>query len=1523
MQFGLLYFSSGEETGRRDKYRLVLEGARFADRHGFAGVWVPERHFTEVGCLFPNPAVVQAALARETSRVRLRAGSVVLPLHHPVRVAEEWSVVDNLSDGRVELSFASGWHPGDFLFAPDSYANRHEEMYQAIEVVRQLWRGGTYKARGGDGKEAEVRVYPTPVQKELTLWLTAAGNPKTFARAGSLGAHLLTHLWNQGLDELASRIALYRRARAEAGHDPDAGRVAVMLHTFIGADPEEVRRQVRGPFSQYLKSSADLLGAIAYSQGQTLDFNSMSERDKDFLINYVFERLLGSRVLFGTPQSCLPLVRQLRAAGVDEIACQVDFGVSTDVILQNLPHLDRLRQFCEAESGHAGPDSNSDLVRARPDRNPDPQELQSTRLRCRDEVCQGDIYAQLEKRGQRCPDNLRTIERLWRAEGEALARVRLPEATREGKGTPKLHPAYLDTCLQVLVAARTPQTSAAELDGPFVPAGLSGLRIMKQPQSQAWCHAVLHTPSAAGPALEGDVRILDDEGKLIVEVRGLRLQKSKGPSLPDWSSYADWFYEVAWEVGPTPAAAELPARAAAWLIFADAQGVGLRLAGLLRARGETCVLATPAEPPEDQGGDLWCSSEGRMEPIEAFLTRHLGPDKMPVRGVVHLWSLDAEAGEATADGLEKAQRLGVDGIPHLLRGLANVGTTPPRLWLVTSGCQSAGGRRPLAVAQAPLWGLGRMLPVEHPRLWGGLVDLDPEAAAAQSADQLVSAVSQADREDQVAFRNGRRYVARLRELRQPPAVRPLPIRADGGYLITGGLGGIGLKLAEWLVRHGARRLVLLGRTAVPPRGDWGALDRSHPLKAALSTVRDLESHGARVHLASADVADEAALTSLLADLQQSGFLPLRGVFHAAGVGLNRTVAELDTPGLHQVLRAKVTGSWLLHWLTAEQPLDFFVLFSAVNSILAQPGQGSYAAANAFLDSLAHHRAAQGRPALCVNWGPWGDVGFGATPQGVRQHALLALQGIRRMSARQGIEILGILMRQGPTQLGVIPIDWTKLLQAHPDAVERPLLTLLVEKKRGQRKAAPASAAPSRGFVAPRNDLERALAGLWQEVLKLDRVGVYDNFFELGGQSIQGAVLVNRLQERLGEVVHVVSLFDAPTIADLAVYLTDHYPAAVACLIAADPMQAAPAPAAARPPLDAARLDHFRRTIHSLTATCKEAPAGPRNPPAIFILSPPRCGSTLLRVMLAGHSRLFAPPELELLSFPTLADRKAAFAGRNSYRLQGTLRALMEIHDWDAEQAARRMEALEAEGWTSQRFYRLLQEGAAGRVLVDKTPSYGLDPAILQRAEAWFDRPLYIHLVRHPYGMILSFEEAHMEALFAGIDHGLTPRELAEANWTVTEENVRAFLAGVPAERQCLVRYEDLVARPRQTLETVCRLAGLDFEESLLRPYQDPKRRMTDGPQMFGDVKFHKHQEIDATSADRWVGHYAEDFLCGPTWQLAEAVGYTRTPKAARQAPPPIRRRTRAGALSPAIAKASDAEVDQLLQSLLPRNHPSP
>jgi natural product biosynthesis luciferase-like monooxygenase protein/amino acid adenylation domain-containing protein len=344
LDFSLFYFANDDDRPG-DKYRLLVEGAKFADRRGFTAVWTPERHFHAFGGVYPAPSVVGGALAALTERVSIRAGSVVLPLQHPIRVAEEWSVVDNLSRGRVGLSFASGWHANDFVFAPERFERRRQVMLDGLDTVRRLWRGESIDARDGKGQALSVRIRPRPVQSELPVWLTAAGTKDTFVKAGELGVNVLTHLLGQEIEEVAAKIAAYRAAWKAHGH-PGEGHVTLMVHTFVGASPEEVRALVRDPFIAYLRSSADLM-QLARTVGRS--GRGLEAAEIDEVLDAAFERYVDGNGLFGTPDSCLPFVERLRAIGVNEVACLIDFGVEDEAVLAALEHLDTLRRLANPE----------------------------------------------------------------------------------------------------------------------------------------------------------------------------------------------------------------------------------------------------------------------------------------------------------------------------------------------------------------------------------------------------------------------------------------------------------------------------------------------------------------------------------------------------------------------------------------------------------------------------------------------------------------------------------------------------------------------------------------------------------------------------------------------------------------------------------------------------------------------------------------------------------------------------------------------------------------------------------------------------------------------------------------------------------------------------------------------------------------------------------------------------------------------------------------------------------------------
>ena len=401
-----------------------------------------------------------------------------------------------------------------------------------------------------------------------------------------------------------------------------------------------------------------------------------------------------------------------------------------------------------------------------------------------------------------------------------------------------------------------------------------------------------------------------------------------------------------------------------------------------------------------------------------------------------------------------------------------------------------------------------------------------------------------------------------------------------------------------------------------------------------------------------------------------------------------------------------------------------------------------------------------------------------------------------------------------------------------------------------RKALPA---PSRSrpevgtpFVAPRTPLELRIADAWQRVLDVESVGVHDRFFELGGTSLQAARFVNEMQTELGETIFAVTLFGAPSIAEYAAFLQADYPAAVARLVGGDPQPIARAPS--REPITEADVARFRAAVPMLR---EDAPdTGDRNPPAIFILSPPRSGTTLLRIMLAGHRDLFSASELQLLGFSTLRERAEAYTGTFSGWLDGTVRTLMEVEGLAADDAKAAVRAAEAEDLTTKAFYRRLQDAVRPRILVDKSPSYALDPGALRKAEADFDRPLYIHLVRHPAPMIDSFERHHMDQVLYLHEHPFGARQLAELVWTLSHRTITSFLDTVPQDRWFRLRFEDLVRDPAAQMEALCGALGLEFDPGLVNPYDGVDTKMVDGvyPESapMGDPGFLAHGRIDPT-----------------------------------------------------------------------------
>ncbi|MFN6534741.1 MAG: SDR family NAD(P)-dependent oxidoreductase, partial [Nostoc sp. EkiNYC01] len=558
----------------------------------------------------------------------------------------------------------------------------------------------------------------------------------------------------------------------------------------------------------------------------------------------------------------------------------------------------------------------------------------------------------------------------------------------------------------------------------------------------------------------------------------------------------DWLYEVQWQP-QIPAVQQSTIALAHWLILSDRTGVANNLAQLLAKQGHTYTLVF--------SGD--CTHFDQL--LEGI------PTQLPLQ-ILHLWSLDdTKEADLILTNIQKC----VSSVLDLLQALAKrQQLISARLWLVTQGTQVIGEHSgEIAIAATPLWGLGGVIAMEYPEIWGGLVDLDPSSSPADAAASLLAKLPTMILGDRVAWRHQQWYSARLvRSQISPVAAKSLKFTPEGTYLIAGGLGALGLQIARWCVEQGARHLVLLGR--------------SFPSESAQATIRELEETGTQITVVQADIAQAKQLQPALTALQTP---PLRGIIHAAGVLDDGMLLQQNWERFARVMAPKIQGAWNLHTLTLDQPLDFFVLFSSTACILGAPGQSNYAAANAFLDALAHYRQKQGLVATSINWGPWAEIGMAAS-FGQR----LAAEGIDLIPPNQALQLLKHFLQQRVCQVTVLPINWTQFLQRFPTGQEPAYFSELLEDRQNQPsqlqqhlKATSVNEWKSL-LVAHITDELTSILGL-NPSQTLDPL---QGFATMGMDSLTAVELRNRLQKTLDKSLPSTLTFNYPNIDALATYL---------------------------------------------------------------------------------------------------------------------------------------------------------------------------------------------------------------------------------------------------------------------------------------------------------------------------------------------------------------------------------------------------
>lgn len=757
-------------------------------------------------------------------------------------------------------------------------------------------------------------------------------------------------------------------------------------------------------------------------------------------------------------------------------------------------------------------------------------DLAAIRARCGQEQWSGEqFYGTVRQHGFEYGPAFQPIARVWLGQGEALGEfgpdVLLPNAGEDLV----VDPIALDGCFQMLLPLIS---STVEEHAALLPVGIDRVVVHERPSGPLWVHAT--AASATGGQLAGNATLMTEDGRAVVEVLGFRARIVGGEQQARKRLGTRWLHEVTWQSQDLGHSDQIePGR---WVVFGDRPGLAGELVDGLVQAGHTAVLTRPGAHFAAVGTDEFAVRPGQRQDLDRVIRDVAARTDHPVRGVVYLSS-------ASPDGHETMPELVSQGLVPLLQlvqALDGDGLAWP-LTIVTVGAQPVDGSIAAAgLAQAPLWGMGRVLHQESLALRARLLDIDPARQPADISAVLAEILCASPAEDQVAWRSGDRLVARLEPSRHDTGSVPCPLRTDASYLITGGTGSLGLIAAGWLAERGARHLILAARSSLPLRSAWPALAVDDPHRRVADAITRIEELGASVTTVSLDVADPAALSAFLAQHDAADRHAIRGVIHSAGSVQDQVMVKMTEAALEAVLRAKVGGAWSLHQALADEALDFFVLFSSVSSVLVTAGQANYAAGNAFLDALAHHRRAGGLPALSINWGPW-NTGMIAQ---LDLQSFYQRRGIDLIPEDTGMEIFDELLGSSETEQVVVSAHWPTLVASYP------IVPKLIEHLAHDEEAAGDAGSSASQSIADRlaeaagddrrGIIEDGCAEVIGTVLRIKpaRLARDVPLNQLGLDSMIAVEMRIRLEQAFGSAPKVVYLLQGTTVTGVADYIEE-------------------------------------------------------------------------------------------------------------------------------------------------------------------------------------------------------------------------------------------------------------------------------------------------------------------------------------------------------------------------------------------------
>ncbi|NES79642.1 MULTISPECIES: type I polyketide synthase [unclassified Okeania] len=773
---------------------------------------------------------------------------------------------------------------------------------------------------------------------------------------------------------------------------------------------------------------------------------------------------------------------------------------------------------------------------------------------CTQPIDNKQIYEALAQRKIELGNTFRWFKQIWKGEGEILGLLQVPEVLQDVQEY-QLHPTLIDSIFQLLGGAIDDQLDRDY--ETFVPFRIGEFIFYDVPDSnQVWCHADLKKNEGTSlESFKANIELFTASGKILAKVIDFEVRKANQKVLLQTlqSDIKDWLYQINWQ----PKSLEIKQEAFSTthrkkrLIFVASVRVEeeVMLAMEEQLQQKDCVFIFPSS-----GYQKLDEQHYQIDPSQVQDFQRLLQDASNIDEIIYLWTVLPSHEPSNLEKVEKAQNLCLQSLLYLVQALtASSNNNLPSLWLVTMGTQNVLEAREVVQPElATLWGLGRVLALEHPEIDCRLVDLEygSEENIHDILKPLIQELLSPERENQIAYRQELRYVSRL--VKQPKRqeqqangnLEPqLPqenskrifLEPNASYLIVGGLGDLGLETASWLANNGAKHLVLVSR--------------KQPSSNVREKIEKLETTGVEVRVVNGDISKEEDVAKIIEQFQENHQLdnsfsspklpPLKGVIHAAGVLEDGMVSDLNWNQFTKVMKPKIQGSWHLHQLTQHIPLDFFVYFSSAASLLGNLGQANYAAANAFMDALAHYRRGMGLPALSINWGPWSQEGMASRLNSHHQQRMRS-QGITPLNNEEGLQALTELLTNQAIQVGVFPINWSRFISQMHDEAFWPLLEEI--------KSLVQLSSPKSTFLM---ELKEKPIKQWQnllvtyvcqqvaQVMGLDnweQIGLQQGLFDLGLDSLMAMDLRNSLQRNLDHAFTSTFIFNYPTVEKIVNYI---------------------------------------------------------------------------------------------------------------------------------------------------------------------------------------------------------------------------------------------------------------------------------------------------------------------------------------------------------------------------------------------------